>query len=276
MTGLILLTGATGFVGRQILTSLTEAGRRVRLVLREGSPRRHAPLPPVESIVYSQDIFREPVEWWTRTLDGVDTIIHSAWYAEPGKYLMSPENMACLEGTLRMAQGAAEAGVGRLVGVGTCFEYDVSAGMLSTATPLKPVSPYAGAKAATFLALSEWLPLHQIQFAWCRLFYLFGEGEDERRLVPYLKKQLAAGQAVDLTSGNQIRDFMDVGAAGREIADIALSDRTGAVNICSGVPITVRQLAERIADAYGRRDLLRFGVRPDNVVDPPCVVGVKG
>jgi dTDP-6-deoxy-L-talose 4-dehydrogenase (NAD+) len=39
--------------------------------------------------------------------------------------------------------------------------------------------------------------------------------------------------------------------------------------------VTVRELAERIADEYGRRDLLRFGARPDNLVDPPCVVGVR-
>ncbi|HGG63060.1 MAG TPA: NAD(P)-dependent oxidoreductase, partial [Rhodobacteraceae bacterium] len=49
---------------------------------------------------------------------------------------------------------------------------------------------------------------------------------------------------------------------------------TGAVNICSGRAITIRQLAERIADEYGRRDLLKFGARPDNLVDPPRVVGV--
>jgi dTDP-6-deoxy-L-talose 4-dehydrogenase (NAD+) len=49
----------------------------------------------------------------------------------------------------------------------------------------------------------------------------------------------------------------------------------GPVNICSAQPITVRQLAETIADEFGRRDLLRFGARPDNLVDPPCVVGIR-
>ena len=60
------------------------------------------------------------------------------------------------------------------------------------------------------------------------------------------------------------------------IVDVALGSRKGPVNICSGKPITVRELAERIADEFGRRDLLRFGARPDNPVDPPCVVGVRG
>jgi dTDP-6-deoxy-L-talose 4-dehydrogenase (NAD+) len=259
MTPLVLLTGGTGFVGRQVLRALTESGARVRVILREGSAEsRLGDLSAVESIVRTPDLFRESVEWWAKTLERVDMIAH----------------VVCLEGTLRMAQGAALAGVKRFVGVGTCFEYDLSAGMLATDTPLRPISPYAGAKAAVFMALSQWLPLHRISFAWCRLFYLFGEGEDERRLFPYLRAQLAAGKPVDLTSGNQIRDFLDVREAGRQIADIGLGDRTGATNICSGIPVTVRQIAERLADEYGRRDLLRFGVRPDNLVDPPCVVGL--
>ena len=93
--------------------------------------------------------------------------------------------------------------------------------------------------------------------------------------MPYLRSKLENGVPAELTRGEQIRDFLDVAEAGRMIAEVALSDQIGAVNICSGTPITVRQLAEQIADEYGRRDLLRFGARPDNIVDPPCVVGVS-
>ena len=103
---------------------------------------------------------------------------------------------------------------------------------------------------------------------------LLERSEDARRLVSYVRARLAAGQAVELTSGNQIRDFIDVREAGRIIAETARGHAQGAVNICSGIPITVRQSAESIADEYGRRDLLRFGARQDNLIDPPCVVGV--
>ena len=155
-----------------------------------------------------------------------------------------------------------------------CFEYDLTVGVLDVETPLRPLTPYAGAKAGAFMALSQWLPQQDVEFAWCRLFYLHGEGEDARRLVPYLHTKLIAGEPAELTSGNQIRDFLDVREAGRMIVETALSDEQGPVNICSGVPVTVRQLAEQIADEYGRRDLLKFGARPDNLVDPPCVVGI--
>ncbi len=123
------------------------------------------------------------------------------------------------------------------------------------------------------MALSQWLPSQNVDFVWCRLFYLYGEGEDARRLVPYLRARLATGESAELTSGTQIRDFLDVREAGILIAETALGGEQGPVNVCSGEPITVRQLAEQIADEYGRRDLLRFGARPENLVDPPCVVG---
>lgn len=275
MTGITLLTGATGFVGRQVLRALGEKGVRVRVVVRDGKQGQLATLDGIETVVTTSDLFAEDADWWTDVCKDIDTVIHVAWYAEPGKYLQSAKNLDCLIGTLHLAKGAARSRVRRFIGIGTCFEYDLTGGMLSVDTPLRPLTPYAGAKAAAFVALSQWFPQQDVEFAWCRLFYLHGEGEDARRLVPYLCTKLAAGEPAELTSGNQIRDFLDVREAGRMIVEAALSDAQGPVNICSGVPITVRQLAEQIADAYGRRDLLKFGVRPDNLVDPSCVVGVR-
>lgn len=274
MTGITLLTGATGFVGRQVLRALGEKDVRVRVVVRERKQGQLEKLEGLESVVTTQDLFAESADWWADVCKDVDTVIHVAWYAEPGKYLESTKNLDCLMGTLQMAKGAAQAGVNRFVGIGTCFEYDLTGGILSIDTPLRPLTPYAGAKAAAFMALSQWLPRQRVAFAWCRLFYLHGEGEDARRLMPYLHTKLAAGEPAELTSGNQIRDFLDVHEAGQMIVDAALSDQYGPLNICSGVPITVRQLAEKIADEYGKRDLLKFGARQDNLVDPPYVVGV--
>lgn len=275
MTGITLLTGTTGFVGRQVLRALSESGGRVSVVSREGKEAQFAAFSCVEMVVTTPDLFTEDADWWANVCKGIDTVIHVAWYAEPGKYLQSVKNLDCLMGTLQMAKGAAQAKVRRFIGIGTCFEYDLTGGLLSVATPLRPLTPYAGAKAAAFMALSQWLPQQSVEFAWCRLFYLHGEGEDSRRLVPYLRTKLIAGEPAELSSGSQIRDFLDVCEAGRMIVETALSDAHGPVNICSGMPITVRQLAEQIADEYGRRDLLEFGARPDNLIDPPCVVGVR-
>jgi len=273
---LILLTGATGFVGRQLLRALSERGCRVLPVVREGKQGEVARGDAIETIVASPDIFAEDADWWARACRGVDTVIHAAWYAEPGQYLQSPKNQECLSGTLRLADGAVQAKVRRFVGIGTCFEYDLDAGRLSIETPLRPATPYAQAKVDAFKALSATLPRQGVAFAWCRLFYLYGEGEDSRRLVAYVRGRLQSGEPVELSSGSQIRDFLDVREAARMIADVALGSGEGPVNICSGKPVTVREVAERIAEEFGRRDLLRFGARPDNPVDPPCVVGIRG
>ncbi len=275
MNKVVLLTGTTGFVGSQILKVLLELKVFVRCIVREDSVSK---LPTqshlLESLVFTKDLFNENEEWWVKCLQNVDTVIHAAWYAEHGKYLQSPKNIDCLQGTLRLAKGAARAGVRRIVGIGTCAEYQTSSQKLTTETPLNPLSPYAAAKAAAFMCLSQWLPPQGLEFAWCRLFYLHGEGEDPRRLIPFLRERLASGQPVELTSGNQIRDFLDVKTVAHQIVQAALGSATGALNISSGIPVSVRKIAESIADEYGRRDLLRFGARADNHFDPPYVVGV--
>jgi len=274
MNKVVLLTGATGFVGSQILKVLLESNVLVRCIIREGSESK---LPiqshSLESLIFTKDLFNENEEWWGKCLQNVDTVIHAAWYAEHGKYLKSPKNIDCLQCTLRLAKGATLSGVRRMVGIGTCAEYQTSSQNLTTETPLNPLSPYAAAKAAAFLCLSQWLPPQGVEFAWCRLFYLHGEGEDPRRLIPFLRERLASGKPVELTSGNQIRDFLDVKTAAYKIVQAALGSAAGALNISSGIPVSVRKIAESIADEYGRRDLLRFGARPDNPFDPPYVVG---
>lgn len=275
MSGTVLVTGATGFVGRQVLRTLANQGLPTRVVIRDGTEARLEALQGIDRVITTADLFTEDAQWWANVCDGIDTIIHAAWYAEPGKYLHSPKNMDCVLGTLYMARGAAMAGVRRVVGLGTCLEYDVRQGLLTVETPLNPSTPYAGAKAAAYTALASWLPTQNVEFAWCRLFYLYGEGEDERRLVPYLRAKLEVGEPAELTSGNQIRDFLDVREAGRMIVSVALGARQGAVNICSGVPITVRDFAHTIAEELGKRDLVRFAASSQTALDPSCVVGVR-
>jgi len=278
---LILLTGAAGFVGRQVLRTLAEQNCKVRVVVRATADNvaaklaALAPAGAIESVVTTADLWSEPARWYTEACSGVDTVIHAAWYAEPGLYLDSPKNSDCEQGTVRLAQGAAAAGVRRFAGIGTCFEYDTGGGTLRTTAPLRPHTPYGAAKVATFRALSEFLPREQVEFVWCRLFYLHGEGEDPRRLIPMLRNKLAAGEPVELGSGTQVRDYLDIRDAARMIVDAALGAGQGPVNICSERAVTIRQIAEAIADEYGRRDLLRFGARPDNPADPPFIVGVR-
>ena len=69
--------------------------------------------------------------------------------------------------------------------------------------------------------------------------------------------------------------LMDVTVVDKKIAGISLANQIGPINLCFGTPITARQLVEKIAAEYGRKDLLRFGVREDNLFDPFSVLGVS-
>jgi len=269
----ILITGGTGFVGRQVVRSLSKKDVEMTLVVRNGKQNAVKDIASVKKIITSQDIFAENRHWWANACKGIDTVIHAAWYVEPGQYLESEKNADCLIGSIELVRGAACAKVKRFIGVGTCFEYELSASRLSTQTPLKPLTTYAAAKTSLFTFCSVYLSTRGTDFVWCRLFYLYGEGEDERRLVPYVRGKISKGETAELTEGKQTRDYLDVSQAGDQIAEVALGTEVGPVNICSGLATTVRELAEEIAKQYGRPDLLSFGRKDENIKEPPYVVG---
>lgn len=270
----ILLTGASGFVGRQIAKALLSRGHRLKLVLRPGGfARSGLPRSDVD-IIETDDLFARDADWWAGHLAGIHTAIHAAWYVEPGKYLDSPLNIDCAMGSLAMAEGAVRAGLRKFIGVGTCFEYRLPNAAITESAEVGPVTPYAAAKLALHRMLAKRFAATGVEFAWARLFYLFGEGEHPARLFPTLHRKLSAGESMMLSSGDKIRDFLDVAEAGRLIATLAETEQTGIANICSGKPVTIRQVAEEIADLYGRRDLLTFGTATVHPRDPEAVAGI--
>ncbi|WP_022701702.1 NAD-dependent epimerase/dehydratase family protein [Oceanicaulis alexandrii] len=265
----ILITGATGYIGRALLPSLSRSGHVLRCVVRDPSQT----LASADEHVVLPDLFTASDGELRAALNGIDLVIHLAWYVDARDYLHALDNLVCVSGTLRLAHEALELGISRFVGVGTCLEYDANYGYLTPQTPLAPVSVYACAKAGVYQTLLAAYERADSDFAWARLFHIYGGQEDPRRLTPYLRARLAAGQVAELTSGRQIRDYMHVDAVGEQLSRFALSETSGAANICSGDPVTVANFAQRIAAEYGRDDLLRFGARPDRPDDPACLVG---
>ncbi|NDE20795.1 MAG: NAD(P)-dependent oxidoreductase [Actinobacteria bacterium] len=242
----VLVTGATGFVGRHVVASLSARSVAVTAVVRKGSEHRLDQEAAIDRVVVSKDVFSEEESWWERISSSTDTVIHTAWYTRPADYMTSAENARCADGTLRMASGVSRGGVKRFVGLGTCLEYEQTGHVLTTRTKIRPDGAYASAKADTFLRLSEALGATSVEFAWCRLFYLYGDP-------------------------NQVLDFLDVRDVAEKIVNVALSNRVGAFNICSGNGTTVRELALRVARQFAREELVVDASDPLRAVNPAIV-----
>jgi len=111
-----------------------------------------------------------------------------------------------------------------------------------------------------------------------RLFGVFGPGEAPRRLVPYLVDRLRQGEAVDLTPGTQVRDLLyidDAADAFVRAADApSLGDDGQVYNVCSGVPVAVRQVGDTVARLLDAPpESLRWGAIPPRTEEPPWIVG---
>jgi nucleoside-diphosphate-sugar epimerase len=199
--------------------------------------------------------------------------IHCAWYAEPGRYLHASENIQCLSESLALLRELIAVGCRQVIMVGSCAEYETDAGFLQEDGATRPVTLYGAAKLALGLVGAQLAQQAAINFAWARLFYLYGPEEDERRLVPALIKALSHGQPFPATPGEQVRDYLHVADVASALLTLANHNGTGTYNIASGLPVTVRQLAETVGELVGRPQLIRFGAVPYRDWEPPFICG---
>jgi nucleoside-diphosphate-sugar epimerase len=267
----ILLTGVTGFIGSHVARQLIETDDEIYGLAREHSSLwRIVDIQTFLKLVQADLSDAEALEA-LMTRIRPDVIIHLAWYAEPGLYINSMQNLDMLTASLRLAALAARSGCKYFMGVGTCFEYDFSYGYLSENTPVRPKSVYAASKLAFKTVLDQIGRTTGIETAWVRLFYQYGAYEDKRRVVPAVITSLLSNQKQKLNTGEQIRDYLHVEDVASAIAAIFRKQLTGEVNIGSGNPITIRDLTTKIGALLGRTELLEYGSIPYNPDDPRFV-----
>jgi nucleoside-diphosphate-sugar epimerase len=253
----ILVTGATGFVGRHTLEPLCRGGWEVHAVSR--TPRRSLHGERWHALdLFDRSARHELLECVTPS-----RLLHLAWTVEHGRFWDAPINRQWQEVTLGLVEEFAEVGGRRLVAAGTCAEYDWSAlggePCREFDTPCRPGTVYGSAKHELRIALESLARRRAVSFAWGRLFHLFGPGEHRQRLVPALAVALLAGRTAATGPGHVIRDFLDVREAGAAFVALLNTEVEGPVNIASGTPTTITALAETLADTVGRRELLSVG-----------------
>jgi nucleoside-diphosphate-sugar epimerase len=243
----ILLTGATGFIGRSVARRL--AGEGYAVVALHGSRSPPFDDPNIEWV--ECDLLDRPPDLAAL---GPTHCIHMAWYTNHADYLIHPVNRNWVNASLRLAEVFVAAGGTRFVGLGTCLEYDVAdaAGACTEGeTPLRPETFYARCK----LELSESLARTCADFAWARVFFVYGPGDRAGRLVPGLVERLKRGEPAVPTYGGLRRDYIHVDDLAWQLIRIALEETQGPINTGTGTAPTLSEIFSAGANAIGRPEL---------------------
>ena len=268
----VLITGAGGFIGSQLTRLALRQGVEVTALLRPGSdPWRIADVLPSLRVVQGDLLHPEPA--WLKELETAhpEICLHFAWIAEPGVFLNSPLNQDYLAASLRLAEQLANVGCRKLVVAGSFSEYDQELGYLSETSALKPNTPYGAAKVALYQALSQWLPSSKMELVWPRIFSVYGPREHVKRFVPAVTLSALRGEPTRLSPGEQQRDYLHVGDVASAVWHVTQAGLTGPVNIGSGKPVPIAEIARLIGELTGRPDLIRLGDLPYRPGDPMLV-----
>lgn len=265
----VLLTGATGFIGRHALPLLIEHGYEVHATTRA------LPVGGEQNATHWHQVdFMDPVA--VAGLVGTikpSHLLHFAWYAEPGKYWTSEQNFRWVQASMHLLESFGKNGGKRVVMAGTCAEYDWSYGRcIENQTLIRPASIYGACKAAMQHLLEAYGRRFAMSTAWGRIFHLYGPHEHRTRLVPSIIFPLLLGQTAPCSSGEQQRDFLHVQDVASAFVALLNSDVMGPVNIGSGQPVAVRDVVERIAAQIGLPALVRLGDLQNRPDEPPLLV----
>ena len=269
----VLVTGSSGFIGSKFVRVLRAQGFNVFCLIRAESNRSEL---GIHTLVLEEN---SVAGFESALTEKFDYIFNLAAYGvgrlDQDMDKMFAGNVSFLSNLLRSLSYKPKL----VINVGSCAEYGILEEniLVDEDRVLAPTNLYGAMKSSstlinTQLAKDKGLPLINI-----RLFGVFGEGEAEYRLMPYLIGRLDADLPVELTSGQQQRDLLYIDDV--ISAFLAVFENTEELlehdiyNVCSGVPVKVKDYVNFVAMRLKKSlDLLQWGkvVRSD---EPTWVVG---
>lgn len=269
----VMVTGATGFVGRHVVSALLVRGHSVVAIARDSETARK--MSWFDCVEFIRCDLHENFQPLLQPGRLPSAIVHLAWPGLPNyrDFFHISKN---LPSDLVFLEAAVKAGVPHLLVAGTCLEYGMQYGPLTEEMDTSPTTPYGFAKDTLRKALQLLQKESPFTFQWMRLFYLYGEGQNKNSLLAQLDCAIADGQPVfNMSAGDQLRDYLPI----QEVAEkfvLALESPQieGIVNCCSGRPISVLDLVKQRCDAKVSNIKLNRGYYPYPDYEPLAFWGV--
>lgn len=252
----ILLTGATGFVGKALLPHLIRAEHEITLLSRQ--PHNGE----IQEIIANKLM-------WAQEVHGkkFDLCIHLAWITTPGIYLDSPVNDRLADATIRLAEGLFADGLPHFLALGTCLEYAPHQILPcnENTTPISPVSTYAKSKERARLGIAEAAKRHGAGYTWARLFHLYGLGEDPNRIPSTFLRTLREGNPLLLKTPQAIKDWIEISDVTSALILLAeIETPQFEVNLGTGCGVSINALAETISSiSQSNPNLIKISENPD-------------
>ena len=265
-----LITGGSGFVGKYLAAQCGRDGDDIVSIDRSGPD----PIDITDREAVHDSLARHRPE----------VVYHLAALSHVGESWKDP-TLALrvnVEGAANVLDAARAAGVGRVIVVGSAEEYgrvDEHDLPLREDAPLRPSTPYGVSKiAASFLGLQAHLA-YGFDVVRVRAFSHTGPGQSDRFLVPALAQRIAraerdGGDEIQVGSLDPVRDLSDVRDVVRAYRTIAVHGHAGAIyNVCSGVGVSVREIAEQLVAAATRPLRITVDQALVRPVEVPRLVG---
>jgi nucleoside-diphosphate-sugar epimerase len=217
----VVVSGASGFVGRAVLAALAARGIRPTAVTQDR--RRLSDLEPDLTIVEGDIGAPDPA--FIGEVARHDILLHLAWDGLPN-YKSLHHFEAELPAQYRFLKAAVSAGSRSIVVTGTCFEYGMQEGRLIETGPAQPTNPYGYAKEALRQQLSFLKQETPFALTWTRLFYVYGTGQNPKSIYGQLAAAVGRGDDhFDMSAGEQIRDYLPIEAIADRLVRLSLLSR---------------------------------------------------